>query len=58
MPLFESQDSLDRAKFMFKLMDFDNDGYLHASDMIQTQEHIDPESDFGQEIQKLMDYSL
>ena len=34
MPLFESQDSFDRAKFMFRLMDFDNDGYLHASDMI------------------------
>ena len=43
---------------MFKLLDFDNDGYLHASDMIQTQEHIDPESDFGEEIQKLMDYYL
>ena len=50
VPLWESEDPLDRARFIFKLMDFDGDGYLHASDLVRTQEVIDTESDFGQEI--------
>ena len=43
---------------MFKLMDFDNDGYLHPSDLLSTKELIDPESDFGEEVSMLMDYAL
>ena len=40
------------------MMDFDHDGYLHPSDLICTQELIDPESDFGMEVAKLMDFAL
>ena len=32
---------------MFKLLDFDNDGYLHASDLVQAQQFVEEESDFG-----------
>ena len=38
---------------MFRLLDFDNDGYLHASDLVEAQEYIDEVSDFGQELNKL-----
>ena len=50
MPLWEDPDPLARAKFMFKMLDFDSDGYLHASDLVRAQELIDIESDFGQEL--------
>ena len=57
MPLFESNDPLDRVKIIFKLMDFDDDGYLHPSDLINTQELIDPESDFGQEVEVFLTHA-
>ena len=52
MPLFEKP-PIDKANFMFRLLDFDNDGYLHASDLVEAQEYIDEVSDFGQELNKL-----
>ena len=33
IPLFESPPVV-KANFMFKMLDFDNDGYLHASDLV------------------------
>ena len=52
LPLFEKP-PIDKANFMFRLLDFDNDGYLHASDLVEAQEYIDEVSDFGQELNKL-----
>lgn len=34
VPLFESK-PIVKAQFMFDLLDFDGDGYLHASDLVQ-----------------------
>ena len=33
VPLFESPPVV-KAKFLFKMLDFDDDGYLHASDLV------------------------
>lgn len=57
IPLFESPPII-KASFMFKMLDFDQDGYLHASDLTQTQEIIDELSDFGQELAKLSNYYI
>ena len=35
---------------MFKMLDFDDDNYLHASDLVEAQEIIDELSDFGEEL--------
>lgn len=56
-PLFEHP-PIVKASFMFKMLDFDNDGYLHASDLVQAQEFIDELSDFGEELQKLSEYYI
>lgn len=36
IPLFESP-PIVKANFMFKILDFDDDGYLHASDLVEVQ---------------------
>lgn len=41
---------------MFKLLDFDNDGYLHAFDLSEVDKLVESISDFGQEINKLIKY--
>lgn len=46
IPLFESAPIL-KAQFMFRMLDFDGDGYLHASDLVQAQGFLEEESDFG-----------
>ena len=56
VPLWEDEDPLARARFMFKMLDYDGDGYLHASDLVRAQEAVDTGSDFGQELQKLVDF--
>lgn len=33
-PLFDMT-PMDKANFMFKLIDFDNDGIIHASDLVE-----------------------
>jgi Ca2+-binding EF-hand superfamily protein len=33
-PLFE-ESPIIKAQFMFKMLDFDEDGYLHASDLVE-----------------------
>ena len=43
---------------MFKMLDIDGDGYLHASDIVEVQDIIDELSDFGEEITKLSQYYL
>ena len=40
------------------MLDFDDDGYLHASDLVEAQEFIDELSDFGQELSKLANYYI
>ena len=57
IPLFESP-PIVKASFMFKMLDFDGDGYLHASDLVRAQELIDEISDFGQELAKLSNYYI
>ena len=57
IPLFESAPLL-KAQFMFRMLDFDGDGYLHASDLVQAQGFLEEESDFGQEIKKLTTYYI
>ena len=49
MPLFEKP-PIVKASFMFKMLDFDDDNYLHASDLVEAQEIIDELSDFGEEL--------
>ena len=46
LPLFESP-PIVKANIMFKMLDFDEDGYLHASDLVVAQQYIDELSDFG-----------
>ena len=46
------------ANFMFRILDFDGDGYLHASDLVQAQSYCDELSEFGDEITKLSDYYI
>lgn len=46
VPLFDSPPVV-KASFMFRMLDFDDDGYLHASDLVQAQQYIDELSDFG-----------
>lgn len=48
-PLFE-EPPIIKAQFMFKMLDFDNDGYLHASDLVHAQTYCDELSEFGEEI--------
>ena len=55
MPLWEAP-PIQKAKIMFRMLDFDNDGILHASDLVTAQEYFDELSDFGEEITKLGDY--
>ena len=55
-PLWEADDPLARARFMFTMLDFDGDGYLLASDLVRALELIDGASDFGQEFQKIVDF--
>lgn len=55
VPLFDSV-PIVKAKFMFKILDFDGDGYLHASDLVQAQQFVDELSEFGEELNKLVDY--
>ena len=58
VPLFESP-PIVKAQFMFRMLDFDEDGYLHASDLVLAQEYFkksDELSDFGQELAKLSNY--
>ena len=55
VPLFEAVPMI-KAQFMFKVLDFDCDGYLHASDLVQAQHYVDELSDFGVELNKLADY--
>lgn len=43
---------------MFKMLDFDEDGYLHASDLVKAQEFCDDMSEFGEEITKLSNYYI
>ena len=49
IPLFEKP-PIVKANFMFKMLDFDGDNYLHASDLVEAQEIIDELSDFGEEL--------
>ena len=56
VPLWESEDPLARARLMFRMLDFDGDGYLHACDLVRAQELVDAGSDFGGELQKLVDF--
>ena len=51
-PLFNSANMV-KANFMFQMLDFDEDGYLHASDLVQAQQYVDEMSDFGEELQSL-----
>ena len=57
VPLFDSPPVV-KAGFMFKMLDFDDDGYLHASDLVQAQQFVDELSDFGQELAKLSNYYI
>ena len=57
MPLFESP-PIVKANIMFKMLDFDDDGYLHASDLVMAQQYIEELSDFGQELSKLANYYI
>ena len=43
---------------MFRMLDFDADGYLHASDIVEAQQFIDELSDFGEELTKLAQYYI
>ena len=43
---------------MFRMLDFYNDGYLHASDLVQAQQLNDELSDFGEELTKLSQYYI
>ena len=45
-PLFEKT-PIVKADFMFRMLDFDGDGILHAHDLVQAAEFIDELSDFG-----------
>ena len=47
-----------KANFMFRMLDFDDDGYLHASDLVKAQQYVDELSDFGQELSKLAKYYI
>lgn len=55
MPLFTGT-PLTRANWLFSMLDFDNDGYLHASDLVEAQRYADPLSDFGLELELLVNY--
>ena len=57
IPLFEKP-PIVKANFMFKMLDIDGDGYLHASDLVECQDIIDELSDFGEEVTKLSQYYL
>ena len=57
LPLFESP-PIVKANIMFKMLDFDDDGYLHASDLVIAQQYIDELSDFGEELSKLAHYYI
>ena len=48
-PLFE-ESPIIKAQFMFKMLDFDGDGYLHASDLVEAQSYCDEMSEFGEEL--------
>ena len=56
-PLFDMT-PMDKANFMFKLIDFDNDGIIHASDLVEAQQYIEELSDFGQEMAKLSEHYI
>lgn len=43
---------------MFKMLDFDDDGYLHASDLVNAQAYCDELSEFGEELAKLSNYYI
>ena len=43
-------------QFVFKLMDTDNDGILKASDLTLIAETLQMDSQFGREVQMLMDH--
>ena len=47
-----------KANFMFRMLDFDGDGYLHASDLVQAQQFVDELSNFGEELTKLSQYYI
>ena len=57
VPLFDSP-PIVKAQFMFKMLDFDGDGYLHAYDLVEAQKLVDELSDFDQEITKLNNYYI
>ena len=54
-PLFDSP-PIEKALFMFRMLDFDNDGFLDARDLDKAQEFVDKQSDFGAELSKLTSY--
>lgn len=56
-PMFEEPPVI-KAQFMFKMLDFDEDGYLHASDLVKAQDFCDELSEFGEEIAKLANYYI
>ena len=56
-PMFEDV-PLARANLMFKMLDFDGDGFLHASDLVEAATYCDELSTFGEELSKLSDYYI
>ena len=49
MPLFQGTPFM-RANWLFSMLHFDGDGYLHATDLVEAQRYADPLSDFGLEV--------
>ena len=56
-PLFE-ETPMVRANFMFKMLDFDEDGIIHASDLVRANEYIDEVSEFGEELSLLSNHYI
>ena len=54
-PLFDSP-PIEKAIYLFRLLDFDNDGYLDARDLDKAEQFVDKQSDFGAELSKLTTY--
>jgi Ca2+-binding EF-hand superfamily protein len=46
----------EKMKFVFFMLDWDNDGILSAYDLLRTTEYIAEESKFGQELQILINH--
>lgn len=43
-------------RFAFTLIDIDHDGVLNGTDLLNTQDCIDISSEYGQELQLLIDH--